>query len=279
MLKLDFLPEEARACAIQMGDRLCEIRLRRGAPIQLVSIEGEEILFAPAEQSEFTEVVMNLMGYSLYAREDELLDGFLTLQDGSRAGISGHFRGKTHSIGDIGDISSVCIRVARQILGCADGVMDRLRHAHGALIISPPGMGKTTLLRDIVRQLSGDGKCIALIDERGELAACKKGVPTLDVGPRTDVYSMCPKSRAIMLAIRAMAPDVIAADEIGAQGDAEAIREAARCGVEILTTAHGDSLDSKNMRMGIGNLISDGIFEVGILMGPGRGQILEIRKF
>lgn len=278
MAELDFLPPEARNAAERMGDRLCEIRLRRNRPIQLVDISGACASLASPSQELFSDMAARLMGYSMYARENELTEGFITLRDGSRAGISGAFTGRNRSIGDISDISSVCIRIARATPGCADGVMEGVRGAMGLIIVSRPGVGKTTLLRDIVRRLSEEGLNISLMDERGELAACREGVPMLDVGPCTDVYSLRPKAEAMHLAVRAMAPDVIAVDEIGDGADAAAVREAARCGIRVIATAHGSGLSCGELRKDVARLISDGIFDTGILMGKGRGEIAQIKR-
>jgi stage III sporulation protein AA len=279
MLDMNFLPGAVRAEAERMGNSLCEIRLRRGGPVQLVDISGGDALFPAPDQARFTEMVSVLMGHSLYAREGELASGFLTLAGGNRAGISGAFGGRAGKIGDIADISSVCIRIAHERKGCADKVMERVRAARGVIIISPPGLGKTTLLRDIVRQLSCGGMQVSLMDERGEVAACRRGAPSLDVGPRTDVYSLCPKAEGMLLALRAMAPDVIAADELGAAEDAAAVREAARCGVRLVTTAHGDSLRPERLRGSLAALVAEGIFDAGILLGPKRGEIAEMCGF
>lgn len=279
MLDMGFLPEEVKKKAESMGGSLCEIRLRRGRPVQLVGISGGDILFPAPNSADFEDMVSALMGFSLYAREGELADGFLALPGGNRAGISGTFGGRSGNIGDIADISSVCIRIAREKTGCADKVMEHVRVARGVIIISPPGLGKTTLLRDIVRQLSYGGMQVSLMDERGEVAACRGGAPSLDVGLRTDVYSLCPKAGAMLLALRAMAPDVIAADELGTADDAEAVREAARCGVRLVMTAHGDSLKPERLRGELASLVSEGIFDMGILLGPERGKIAEICRF
>lgn len=277
MDKLSFLPAEIRRAAENACESLCEIRLRRGRPVFLTLINGQEISLNPLQHKDFNNIASSIMEHSLYARENELAQGFLTLKDGCRAGISGNFTGRDGRINAISDINSICIRFAREIKGCADNIMDHVRKSHGFLIVSPPGLGKTTLLRDIVRILSEEGQSISLMDERGEIAACEGGSPQLDVGPRTDIFSLCAKFAGIMMAIRAMAPHIIAADEIGTENDAASISEAARSGVKIIATCHGNSFGF--LRPSINRLILDGIFDTGALLGPSRGEIMEIKHF
>lgn len=269
MPDLDFLPEEARAAALRLGDALTEIRLRAGRPVQL-SHAGGDVLCCPLDRQRFGAIISALMRHSLYACQDELDMGYFTLSDGSRVGIGGRFSARGPR--SIMDISSACIRIAREIPGCADEIMEPVKNSAGTLIISPPGMGKTTMLRDIARQLSDSGKNVCMIDERGELAACRDGVPALDVGMRTDVISGCMKSAGIMLAIRSCAPDVIITDEIGGDDDGYALMEAARCGVAIIASAHGASLDTGCMREQVKRLVHSGIFDLRILLGPNAGQ-------
>lgn len=271
MASYDFLPESVRRAFINASEDICEIRLRRRHPIRLTSLSGKNLTLPELSDREFSLIASSLMGHSIYARENELSEGFLTLENGWRAGISGTFSGKDRRIQSIDAISCICIRIAHEIKGCADNIMDIVNDSSGLLIISPPGIGKTTLLRDIVRQLSFSGSNITLMDERGEIAP--QGV---DVGPCTDIYSMLPKSQGITMAIRTMAPDVIAVDELGAPEDIPAVHEAARSGVKIIATAHGSSLDLSKMRKSVGILINDLIFDTAILLGPSRGNIQQI---
>ena len=145
-------------------------------------------------------------------------------------------------------LSSASIRIARQVKGAADGLLPRLCRGGqltDTLILAPPGLGKTTLLRDLIRQVSDGIDCqplrVALADERGEVAALYQGLPQLDVGARTDVLDGCPKARGLMLLLRAMNPQVLAVDEITAPEDVAALCAAAGCGVTVLATAHGEN--------------------------------------
>ena len=177
------------------------------------------------------------------------------------------------------EVSGFNIRIAREWKGCADGILSQVEASEGTLIVSPPGLGKTTLLRDIARLLSQRGARVCVIDERGEIAACIDGVPTLDVGPRTDVFSMCPKKTAIMIAVRALSPDVVVTDELGAPGDHEAVLEASRCGVRVVASAHGASLDPASLMAGVSRIIREGAFSLGVLLGPKPGEVARVNRW
>ena len=143
-------------------------------------------------------------------------------------------------------ISSAAVRIGREKIGVADGVGKQLLAGDGfasTLILSPPGGGKTTLLRDLVRWLSYSGQRIALIDERGEVAVMHRGTAQMDVGPKTDVLDGCPKAVGIPVVLRAMNPQIIAVDEITAEADLRAMSQAAGCGVGLLATVHGESVE------------------------------------
>jgi len=273
MTCLDVLPLEIRRAASEHSDVLTGIRLRPEKPLQLEYPDGDK-LSVMISREQFEAAVLSLMGHSLYARQNELDEGYFMLPDGSRAGVCGRFAG--HGPRSVSDISSVYIRMAREIKGCADGVTDVIKDKKGVLVISPPGKGKTTLLRDIARQLSDSGDTVCIIDERGEIAACSEGIPALDVGMRTDVLTGCRKDVGIMLAIRASAPKVIITDEIGGERDAAAIADAARCGVRIVASAHGYAAEEGRLRPVLRSLVSEGIFDMGVLLGPETGSISKI---
>ena len=269
-----WLPEDIRKRAHTERTRLTGIRLRAGGPAQLVYYDGDELI-GQIGRNEFSQMISAMMGHSLYARQKELAMGYFTLEDGSRAGICGDFsNGGPHMLSDIG---SVNIRIARDVKGCADVVMETVRAHMGTAVISPPGMGKTTLIRDIARQLSECGHCVCIIDERDEIAACRNGAPVFDVGPRTDVISGIVKHEAMMMAVRACAPDVIVADEVGCAEDAEAVTDALRCGVRVVVSAHGYSLDKNKLRPVIGGMLDD--FDAAVLLGPETGAVKQIRIY
>lgn len=176
--------------------------------------------------------------------------GFVTTPGGHRLGVCGAVIQRENGALGLRCVSSVCLRVARAVPGAADGLPLQLLHGDRffhTLILSPPGFGKTTLLRDLTRQIANGGahgapRRVALVDERGEVAACYRGQPQLDVGAHTDVLDGCPKARGIMWLLRAMAPQVLMVDEITSPEDMDAMAAAQGCGVTLFATLHADGL-------------------------------------
>ena len=271
------LPAAVARKAGEFPDDLTEIRFRAGRPVQLIGLSGEICRGGVLSAEEIGKVCSALAGHSLYAREEELKEGYFTMEGGCRVGVCGQMRSENGRPTGFAHIGSVSIRIAREARGAADAVMDALTaagRAVSALVISPPGLGKTTLLRDIARQLSDGaggrrGMKVGLMDERGELAGMIGGAPSMDVGRRTDVLDGCPKRVGMSLMVRSMSPDVIVTDELGHPGDAGAVREAARMGVRVIASVHADNEEDALRRLGG----MDGVFERMILLGPGIGQI------
>lgn len=273
------LPAEAGKQLSAWSRDVCEVRLRVGKPVQLRGRAGEWLSENIMDASTLNRAVISLLDHSLYAREEELRQGYFTMPDGCRVGVCGRLVFDGQNVTGMGGIGSLCVRVSREMKGCADGLMSRIIDETGrvrsALIVSAPGMGKTTLLREIARKLSEGGHNVGLADERHELAACRDGYPTLNVGPRTDVMDGGPKSVAISHMLRATAPDVVIADEIGGEGDAAALAEAARCGVAVIASAHAGSFEQLNRRRALQEALK--VFEIGILLGGTPGNVVEIR--
>ena len=235
-------------------DKLYEIRLRVGRPLFLTYDGGE---------------------CSLYAYEDEIRQGYISVQGGHRVGVTGKVILDRGRIMGMKYISCINVRLAHEVQGCADSIMSYIRTQNwvaNTLIISPPRCGKTTLLRDIIRQLSNgwadtQGLTVGVVDERSELAGCYQGISQNDLGMRTDVLDCCPKSEGMQMLVRSMSPDVVAVDELGCEEDFKAVETVIHCGCKLIATAHGESLEDILDQPFFYRLMSEKIFERYIILG------------
>lgn len=262
-----------------------EIRLRIGQSLSLSMVDGEKSINSiNAELSEriilTEEHISKCLGLmsqnSLYSVHEEIKAGFITLRGGHRVGLSGKVLCENDEVKNIKYISSLNIRIAREVIGSADFLMDyiiSMGELMNTLIISPPRYGKTTVLRDLIRQISNGiprlrfhGKTVGLIDERSEIAACHKGIAQNNIGTRTDVMDNCPKSEGIIMMVRSMGPSVIATDEIGTEQDAKAILTAVSAGVQVITTAHGNNINDLLIKPGMKELVLSKVFRRYIIL-------------
>lgn len=289
-----------------ISEGFTELRFRCNGPVML--LKGREECFlhknggicGEIEQAyvisvnEIREMMEYISNFSVYAFEEELRQGFLTIPGGHRVGICGKVVLSDGKIKTIRNISFLNIRLARQIQGCGKVLLpylyreDRLYHT---LIVSPPGCGKTTLLRDIIRLVSDGsiwqgrlgisknirGRKVGVVDERSELAACYNGVPQNYLGGRTDVLDGCPKEKGIELMLRSMSPEVIAVDELGGEKEMELIAKSIYCGCSILATVHGESREGWFLagREDYRKKLLTGMFERYIFLKPGKPGCLD----
>ena len=269
------LREEGLSLSEWDKSRAEEFRLRAGRPMTAV-IAGEERLLngSPVRGEELEQLLEIASRASVHTVLDQIRRGYLTVEGGHRIGLCGTAVMREGEIYALRDLSSANLRIARQVRGAAAPVLDGLcpgGRLADTLILAPPGLGKTTLLRDLIRSVSEGEGCtplqVALADERGEVAALYGGRPQLDVGRRTDVIEGCSKAQGLMLLLRAMGPQALAVDEITAPEDVAALRTAAGCGVTLLATAHGTARADLERRALYRPLLEEGLFRFLVRIG------------
>lgn len=271
-----------------------EIRIRRDRPLIVNYCGGEQFVgeegVATKEKNAYRATADDIMrtlqlisNCSLYAFEEELRNGYITVPGGHRVGLAGQAVIENSKVKILKNISSLNFRIARQVIGAADKVISYLldtkrRKVYHTLIVSPPQGGKTTLLRDLARVLSNGiaehgitGFKVGIVDERSEIAGSFEGVPQLDVGIRTDVLDACPKAEGMMILLRSMSPEIIITDELGRSEDVAAIEEVCNGGITVISSVHGSSLVELQRRPTLKKLLELKIFERFVFLGNSKG--------
>ena len=256
-----------------------EIRLRVGQELTVL-LSGRELGCGVTVEQEELEALCNLVTeFSRYAAVETLRQGYLTIRGGCRVGFCGTAVMKDGYVANLKDFSSAVIRIAREKHGIAEGLTECLFQEGrfvNTLILAPPDGGKTTLLRELVRCLSDgssgyEGRRIALVDERGEIAAVRQGVLQMDVGSRTDVLDGCPKAMAIPMMLRCMNPQILAVDEITLKEDIRAMTMAANCGVGILATIHAADVAELQRKPLYRDLMAAEVFQTAVILRETEG--------
>lgn len=258
-----------------------EIRLRCGAPLT-VGVSGESCFVTPtggvtnyesdaykSTEEEVAAAFAAICENSVYAHLEQIRQGYITIKGGHRVGICGKAVTDCGEIKTFGEVSSLNFRVAHELIGIADGIMDYIvkgAEVKSTLIIAPPQVGKTTLLRDITRQISDRGFKCGVADDRGELAAMYKGMPTNRIGAQTDVIDGAPKDMAIEMLLRTMSPKVIISDEIAAKRDMDALCLASGTGIKLVASTHGENIEEVLNRRIMKPVRDDKIFEQAIVL-------------
>ncbi len=271
---------------------LSEIRIRADRPVLIyrsnqeyyLDKRGREVLvcanlFTEAlclDAGQVEDIFVHLCRYSPYAYSEDLRQGFLTVTGGHRIGVAGQMVKTENGITGIRNVKSLNIRISHEIKGVADRVIPYVHDREGesvysCLIVAPPGKGKTTMLRDMVRQISDGnnrikGCTVAVVDERSEIAGCFLGEPQNDVGIRTDVLDACPKVHGMEMVLRSMAPKVIAVDEIATNQDVEALLLLMNCGIRVFATIHGEDMQEMKEKPFLRPLLESGYFKRFVVM-------------
>lgn len=298
---LPYFASPIKEMLMKLGDEhylhLEEIRMRYGQPLIFKLGDRDFTMDVQGRLSndirtgyrigedDLYRTIASISDNSLYAFEEEIKRGFITVAGGHRVGLAGQVVLQGDTVKTLKNFSSICFRIAREVKDCALPLLSYInggdRMVRNTLIISPPRCGKTTILRDLARILANGSKRfpafnVAIIDERSELAGSYQGKPQLDVGVRTDVLDSCPKAQGMIMALRSLSPQVIITDEIGRPEDVEAIEECVNAGVAVISSVHASNVDELQKRPIMRKLLSSRAFHIGVILsrvkGPGHIQ-------
>ncbi len=302
-----FLPDALRfpigAINEKMLDEIKEIRLKRKSPVCIVTsnnkiflkfdgtgaADAEQAGLCIVENSDMDDAVRRLCNYSVHAFQNEMRNGFITVPGGHRVGIAASaITNAQGGMTAVRNISSLNIRIAREIEGAADELIREVlsEELRSVLIVGEPSSGKTTVLRDAAKRLSDKEfgyMRVCIVDERGEISATSEGINRMALGAGCDVLDGYPKAEGMMIALRAMSPDVIVCDEIGSGEDVDAIESVANAGVKLIATIHADSFSQLSRRQQFSKLMQISAFDVAVILcgkhNPGKiKEIVSLKR-
>lgn len=282
---LEFFPRKISMLISDKINNAEEIRLRQAKPIIIKSENKSEIIDYIVTAEDIIECMQKICEYSIYSYQNQISQGFITVQGGHRIGITGSCVIENNQVINIKYISSLNFRIARQVIGASKNIMREIvsqKDVFNTIIISPPGFGKTTILKDIIRNLSSgyeefESVNVGVVDERGEIAALYKGIAQNDLGIKVDIIENTSKAVGIKMLVRTMAPQVIIADEIGNKEDIEAINYAFCSGVKGIFTAHGSSYNDFIKNPIMKEIINLNIIDKLVFLDKEKGKIKEIK--
>ena len=282
---INIMPQGIRKFMYNVNlDEAEEIRIIQGSPMYIRYPDGD---YFPTTKGVLSKSVQNgiivlkkhidemlerITKSSLYSVKDEIKNGYITIDGGHRVGITGTAVTEGGDIEFIKNISAINIRLASEIIGASDSIIDEIIKdgiIKNVLIISPPGCGKTTLLRDIARNISNRGYCVGIADERCEIAAMHNGESGFNLGYRTAVLDNCLKSDAMEMLLRSMSPDVILTDELGTKEDAKAAFDVLNSGVSVIASAHGRDIKQIMNRTAVRDIMP--LFDIIIILSKRNG--------
>lgn len=282
---INYFPLQIRDKILKYRDKfnmLEEIRIKTNVNIILKIGQADIIVDYITNQDELLQILQTICDNSIYSYQSQICNGYITLKGGHRVGITGSTVIEDGKVKNITYIYSLNFRVAKEIIGYSESIIKDIlkleeNTIYNTIIVSPPGRGKTTLLRDIVRQISNGipklgfkGINVGVVDERDEISAMYKGIPQNEIGIRTDVLSNIPKAIGMKMLIRSMNPKVIVADEIGTEDDAKAINYAVCSGVKGIFTAHGESIEDILVNPILSKLYNLNVFELLLFIDENR---------
>lgn len=291
---IEYFPYSIKQCIQEFNSDinvLEEIRIRVNREILLKIGQVEYKLNYIVSSKEILEILQKICDNSIYTYQNQICNGYITIKGGHRVGITGSVVFKDGQVINISHIYSLNFRIAKEVIGCSNKILKYILNikentVFNSIILSPPGRGKTTLLRDCVRNISDGieeigfkGINVGVVDERGEIAAMYKGIPQNDLGKRTDILDNVSKDIGMKMLIRSMNPNVIVADEIGTAEDVLAINYAVCSGIKGIFTAHGSTLNDIILNPILKKLYEIKVIEKIILIEKDRSLKLLYSKY